>query len=221
MTESGARRQPRTPPKQVQESRRYDSPLRRERAAETRDRIIQAGAELAHEQASWNWRTVTIRAVADRAGVHERTVYRHFATEQDLRAAVLQRLEQEAGTTLEGLSMADLPEHVTQLFRYLSSFAGPTEQPSEAPFVALDLRRKEAILTAVTAEAADWPAHDQRTAAAMIDVLWGLPTFQRLVTAWGLDADDAARGTTWVIGLVADAIRDGRGPRSSVDRGSN
>jgi len=58
-------------------TRRYDSPLRRERAAQTRDSIISAGAELVHEFSSWDWRKLTIRAVAERAGVHERTVYRH------------------------------------------------------------------------------------------------------------------------------------------------
>jgi AcrR family transcriptional regulator len=205
----------------VTESRRYDSPLRRERAAETRDRIVQAGADLAREQSSWDWRTVTLRAVAERAGVHERTVYRHFATEQDLRSAVLQRLEQEAGTTLEGLAMADLPEHVSQVFRYLSSFTASTRASSDASFAAIDRRRKQAILAAVTAESPGWDDRDRRTAAAMIDVLWGLPTFQRLVTAWGLDTDDAARGTTWVIGLIGAAIQNGPGPQSSVDRSSN
>src|SRR5262245_58672451 len=57
--------------------RRYDSVVRRERAAQTRDRIVAAGSELAHEFASWDWKPLTFRAVADRAGVGERTVYRH------------------------------------------------------------------------------------------------------------------------------------------------
>jgi AcrR family transcriptional regulator len=73
--------------------RRYDSPVRRERAAQTRERILAAGAELLHGFPIWNWGALTVPAVATRAGVTERTVYRYFANERALRDAVLGRLE--------------------------------------------------------------------------------------------------------------------------------
>ena len=92
----------------TQARRRYDSPLRRQRAAETRERIVAAGAELLHGFPVWNWRALTIRSVAARAGVNERTVYRHFANERDLRDAVMARLESEAGVALEGLALGGL-----------------------------------------------------------------------------------------------------------------
>src|SRR5690606_23228727 len=59
-------------------TRRYDSALRRERALATRARIVTAGCELLQASSLRDWRGVTIRAVAERAGVNERTVYRHF-----------------------------------------------------------------------------------------------------------------------------------------------
>lgn len=192
-------------------TRRYDSPLRRERAAQTRERIVDAGAELAHELSSWDWRAMTIRAVAERAGVHERTVYRHFPTERVLRAAVLARLVEEAGLTPEDFSLTTLDAHVSTLFRYLSSFASTTSATDE-PFAALDERRKAGILTAVAAAAPDWPEPDRRVTAAMIDVLWGVATYQRLVTGWGLDAEEATRAATWVLELLAGAVRDGHRP---------
>src|SRR5207247_11265534 len=65
--------------------RKYDSPLRRQRAAETYDRIVAAGVAILHELPLWKWQALTLRAVAQRAGVTERTVYRHFATERELR----------------------------------------------------------------------------------------------------------------------------------------
>lgn len=105
-----------------QQTRRYDSPVRREQAAETRERILESGAALVHQQASWDWSGLTMRAVAAKAGVHERTVHRHFATERELRAAIVQRLLEESGISLEGLRLDDLPEQVGRLFGYLSSF---------------------------------------------------------------------------------------------------
>src|SRR5204862_2508851 len=63
----------------VTERRKYDSPVRRRQAAETRERIIAAGVDILHGFPVWNWRALTVGAVAERAGVNERTVYRHFA----------------------------------------------------------------------------------------------------------------------------------------------
>ena len=57
-----------SPPEPAQQRRRYDSRLRRERAARTRDAIVAAGLELAHERLAWDWRGLTIRAAAERAG---------------------------------------------------------------------------------------------------------------------------------------------------------
>ena len=90
------------------ERRRYDSPARRLKAAETRERIVDAGADLVHGFAGWDWQELTFRAVAERAGVGERTVYRHFPTERHLRDAVMTRLEQDAGITYEDVDLANL-----------------------------------------------------------------------------------------------------------------
>lgn len=196
----------------TKETRRYDSPVRRERSAKTRERIVEAGAALVHELASWDWRGVTVREVAARAGVHERTVHRHFATERDLRAAVLQRLVDESGVTVEGMRLADVPQHVQQLFDYLSRFSRAPQREPDAVFVALDDRRKAALLETVGAAAGRLSPEEQRLVAAMIDVLWGLPTYNRLISGWALDADDAARGVNWVIRLLAEAVEAGRGP---------
>jgi AcrR family transcriptional regulator len=193
-------------------TRRYDSPIRRERAGQTRDRIIGAGAELVHGLSSWDWRKLTIRAVAERAGVHERTIYRHFATERDLREAVLQRLMEEAGVTVEGLRLEEVPGHITELFRYLASFSSSNEPPTDATLAALDQRRKDALLEAVTGAASDWSEGDLRMTAAMIDVLWGVSTYRRLVSGWGLDSAEATRGTSWLIDLITAAIRSGAPP---------
>lgn len=69
--------------------RRYDSSSRRRQAAETRARIVAAGTELVHGFETWDWHDLTFKAVAERAGVGERTVYRHFPTEQHLHDAVM------------------------------------------------------------------------------------------------------------------------------------
>ena len=102
--------------------RPYDSPLRRQRASETRDRIISAGAALLHGFPIWNWRALTVHAVAERAEVNERTVYRHFATERELRDAVLRRLEEESGVDMEGLTLDGVQGITARMLEYVSNF---------------------------------------------------------------------------------------------------
>jgi AcrR family transcriptional regulator len=65
---------PERPASEVRPGRPYDGTLRRERAAETRERILDAGAELLHRSTVRDWKKLTVRAVAERAGVNERTI---------------------------------------------------------------------------------------------------------------------------------------------------
>ena len=195
--------------------RRYDSPIRRERAAQTRERIVLAGAELLHGFPIWNWRALTVRAVAERAGVNERTVYRHFATERELRDAVLQRLEEEAGVDLRGLTLDDVPEVTARILEYSSSFPVEPRTERDETVAAANARQREVLLAAVTEHTRDWSDVDRALAAAMFDVLWSPVSYERIVVDWDVDPKEAIRGITWVIGLIQAAIADGRGPGAS------
>jgi AcrR family transcriptional regulator len=192
--------------------RRYDSPVRRERAAETRERIIAAGAAILHDQPVWNWNALTIRGVAERAGVNERTVYRHFAGERELRDAVIARLEAESGVTLDGLELAELRGFTERLLEYVSSFPLEPRGPRDPTLVAAHGRQRDALLGAVRGANPRWSACDRTVAAGVLDVLWSVASYERLVADWDLDPKDAVRGVSWAIGLVEEAIRAGRRP---------
>jgi hypothetical protein len=53
----------------------------------------------------------------------------------------------------------------------------------------------------------------------MLDVLWSVGSYERLVADWGLAPDDAIAGVTWVIGLVERAIREDVGATASEETG--
>jgi AcrR family transcriptional regulator len=191
--------------------RRYDSPVRRAQAAETRERIVAAGAELLHGFPVWNWRALTARSVAERAGVNERTVYRHFPTERDLRDAVLERMRAEAGVDLEDLTVERVQEVATRIFEYTSNFPLEARTPRDATVAAENARQRDALLSAVSGAAAGWPAEDRAVVAGLLDVLWSPISFERLVGDWELDPKDAIAGITWLIGLIQAAL-DGDPP---------
>ena len=194
------------------ERRRYDSPVRRQQAAETRERIVAAGAEILHEHPVWSWRALTVRAVAERAGVNERTVYRHFPSERHLRDAVFLRFTDDAGVDLEGLQLDELRAVTTRILEFVSAFPTGSGAPGDPTLIAADQQLRQALVDAVAPATGDWPERDRTLAAAMLDVLWSVLTYERLVAGWGLDPKDAIRGATWVMGLVEDAIRAGHRP---------
>ncbi len=197
----------------ARQRRRYDSTLRRERAAQTRERIIAAGSALVHGFPTWDWRDLTFGAVAERAGVGKRTVYRYFPTERDLHEAIMRRLQEEAGVSYEGLGLDDLAGVTARVFATLSSFAvsrwgePDLQQPA---LVAEDQRRRDALIGAVTPSAPDWSDRQRRKAAAMLDVLWSVPSYERLTSAWDFDGEEATQVIAWMIGLLVDAIRHDR-----------
>jgi AcrR family transcriptional regulator len=192
--------------------RRYDSTVRRERAAETRERIIAGGADLLRNTSIRDWGALTIRAVAERAGVNERTVYRHFANERALRDAVMQRLEQQAGIDLANLRLEDIADVAARIFRLVSLHPFEPRAPLDPTLSEAHERQHDALLGAVNAHAKKWSPSERAIAGGMFDVLWSVGAYERLVVDWHLDREQAIRGISWVIGLVEDAIREGRRP---------
>ena len=196
-------------------TRRYESTVRPLQAAATRERIVDAGCEILRSSSVRDWQALTVRAVAERADVNERTVYRHFTNERGLRDAVMSRLETQAGIDLDGLTLEGIADITGRIFAVVS--AHPFEPSAQLDPTLNDAGRRQrgALLEAVTERTADWPAADRAVAAAMFDVLWSVSTYERLVGAWQLDPDRAVVGITWVIELIASAIQTNVTPWAS------
>jgi AcrR family transcriptional regulator len=196
--------------------RRYDSPVRRQRAAETRERILTAGAELLHGFPTWNWAALTVRAVAERAGVNERTVYRYFAAERELRDAVLERFEEESGVDVAGLALDEVVTVTARMLEYVSTFPLVPRAPRDDTVAAANARQRASLVAALEPHTEEWSTADRAVAGAVLDVLWSVVSYERMVIDWELRPDDAIRGLTWVIGLVEAAVRDGQVPHATI-----
>jgi len=190
----------------IESRRRYDNRARQEKAAQTRERIVAAGSDLVHGFESWNWRDLTFKAVAERAGVGERTVYRHFPTERHLHDAVMQRLESEAGVSYENVSLANLAETTARVFAALQRFSvrETFPAPPDDAFVSSDQRRRDALMRAVSD--AGGSETRQRVLAGLLDVLWSPASYERLVGSWGLNGADATAAIEWLMAKVVAAI---------------
>lgn len=193
--------------------RRYNSPLRQQQTAQTRERIINAGVKLVHSYHAWDWKNLTALAVGEGAGVSERTVQRHFPTERQLRDAVLQRVYEESGIGLDEVELGSFADVTERMFAYLSSFAVTPQPLNDPTFESMDKRRRDALLDAVVRATPDWAASEQENAAAVLDILWNQPPYERLMLAWGFDSERAIGALTWVIKVIEQAIRDEQRPK--------
>lgn len=203
--------------------RQYDSPVRRKRATETRERIVAAGSALVHSFATLDWSDLTFRAVAEKAGVSESTVYRHFASERELHDAVMHRLQQEAGVSYEGMTLDELPETTRRVFASLSAYAVSAwaRQTDDPTLVTADRVRMDALLGAVGEPAGSLAPEQRQVAAAMLDVLWSVSSYERLVTQWKMDGEQATAAITWVMGLIVGVLRDSPTPTPPACPGGN
>lgn len=188
-------------------TRRYDNRGRREQAAETRERIAASGAELLRRSSIRDWRTLTVRAVAAEAGVSERTVYRHFGTEKELRDAIMAHQQQAVGIDLGSLKVDDLADIAARVLRFAAGHARPPEPPLDPTLSETDARRRAALVAAVAEAAPDRSNDEHVRIAAVIDLLWSIDSFERLLTGWELSTDDAIEAVRWAIQLVVAASR--------------
>ena len=192
--------------------RPYESPLRRQRAVETRERIIAAGCRLLQSSSVRDWHALTIRGAADEAGVNETNG--------------LPLLRERTGTPGRG----DAPARAggrSGARRHAARGPGPCGSPHPFPRVVVpssaqapldptltdaNLRQRTALLGALEEPTAPWPEEDRIAAAALFDVLWSVATYERLVSDWDLDRDQAIRTVTWAIGLIGEAVSQDRRP---------
>lgn len=189
--------------------RAYDSPVRRARAEQTRERIVRAGAELVRAASVRDWRGVTVRAVALRAGVNERTVYRHFATERDLRDAVMQQLEHDAGIDLETMTLDDVGDVAARIAGVVAASRTTRRRAADPTLDDAGRRQHAALLAAVAAESPGLAPAEQRRVAALLDVLWSVSTYEHLVVDWDLDHAEAVAATAGLIDLLVASVRGG------------
>ena len=196
--------------------RRYDSPARRQQAAQTRERIVSAGADLVRGFRSWDWDELTFRAVAERAGVSERTVYRNFPSERHLHDAVMARLEDDAGVSYDDIALADVAGVTARVFASLHRFAieDSGHTPDDPTFAGADARRQDALLRAVSraGTALERRRTPRRRRAA-----------RRAVEPHHATSDSCANGSSttsqatgaveWLIGKVVEAVAHDKPPR--------
>lgn len=97
-------------------ARKYESPERAQAKQETRDRILHAVIDVVTREGV---HAFTVQNVANAAGVSHRTVYRHFATREDLLNGLDEMIERrgvQAGVDPKIPDLTELPQAIGPIY---------------------------------------------------------------------------------------------------------
>jgi hypothetical protein len=114
------------------------------------------------------------------------------------------------------VDLTNLADVTARVFASLQRFSvrQSLETPADPTFVGVDHRRRDALLRAVSASTPNWTDDQRRLAAGLLDVLWNLPSYERLVGVWGVDGENATGAIGWLMAKVVQAIEDDHPPRA-------
>ena len=171
----------------------YHSPLRQAQAAATGARILQACVSLMQQGSE-----LTYHAIAQAAGVQERTVYRHFSTKAELQAGVWEWITSRlTRTDFAARNTDDLVADMRNAFAGFDASGPLIRSMLQSPEgIAVRLRQqpgRQAMFQAcVDAAVPSAPDGVREQAAAALQVLYSAPSWDLLHTFWDMDAGQAA-----------------------------
>lgn len=199
----------------------YQSPLRQEQKAATRQRILEAASRLMEDR---GLEELSFAAVAAGAGVKERTVYRHFAN----KALLLEGLWDWFQGSVHYGPVAETEAEL--IAKPLSTFPGfdENEQFVRALWSSTQGRefrlsnvetRKAGINKAIADATRGLPPRQTRWIAAVIHVLYSGAAWSTMKDYWGLSGDEAGKASATAIELLINAVRSNLAPISRYREG--
>ena len=99
---------------------------------------------------------------------------------------MLARFEDESGVEVEGLALDDVAAVTARMLEYVSTFPIAPRTPRDDTVAAANARQRAALLAALEPHTAAWSPEDRAVVAAVLDVLWGVVSYERMVVDWEL-----------------------------------
>lgn len=191
-------------------ARTYSSDLRREQAEATRERIIAALSAVLDEGGSIEG--CSNREIAERAGVKEITVYRHFPSRDALLAAMWRWRNDRRGVSAGfPTTERDIAGKLPALFASFDAepeyiLATLTTASGRRMRASLDETRRQAFLDAL-ADTGTLSDQDRRKAAAVLQLLYSAYAWASLREQWGLSGEPAADAVGWAVETLIDDLK--------------
>lgn len=209
----------------VTAKREYRSPLRDEQSRRTRCQILDALVDLVTEQGAAD---LAIRDLAARAGVSQRTVYRHFPDRQALLDGLVDHISEQAEWSelddIEG-DITRLPDRVHRAWSTFDEFERQTRvlvllNRDPARLATSSVARGRNIDAALATTYPDLSPRDSRGIAGVIRLLASSHSWLRFRDEFDMTADEGAHYIKWALDLVVGELSRGNYPTSDAAVGA-
>jgi len=189
-------------------TRSYRSEIREAQSAETRERLVAHAADLLKEDGI---EALTLPKLAARATVSVPTVYRYFATLEDLLRALLDWLRPQIGMTPESILRADVASAPHENFPRFEAHAAVLEPLMESRAwyrvrVASQTNRSERGAEVLRSHAPELSQAELEAAAGAIFVLGSPQAWRWFRDTWGVDTARAADAAAWAMRTLVAAL---------------
>jgi len=188
--------------------RSYNSPLRERQAGQTREAILEA---LTAELAEGGLHELNIPAIARRAGVSVRTVYRYFPTRDALLDAVDRWMDETIVPGAPPASVDEMPRMAEKAFAEFD--ANETTMLAQwATTLGRDVRarRRRRRISAygdVLAEiTSNLSRAEARAAHAVISYLLSSLTWKTMREEFNMNGAESGRAVAWALRLLIDDL---------------
>lgn len=190
-------------------SRTYQSPLREAQAALTRERILMAAKTYLENNDLEN---LSLRHLAELAGVSPPTVYAHFRTVDDLVEAFFNWLSPRLGLRNPLPPLEQFGELPHKLFpnyeTYGALLRNLMNKPSWDRQRTADRGQRHGAWISAVSEALPQLAPEQRRRGAKAVSLFFTPTVWRwLVDSGEFEPEEAEQVAAWTINALVDALK--------------
>jgi AcrR family transcriptional regulator len=191
-------------------NRRYASPLRDDQKDRTRALLLDAAAaEIAEKgRATVDVDVLTLPAVARRAGVAVRTLYRYFPTKRALQDAYAARMVAASGWG-DG---PRTPDEVPALFeRTYAAMPATTKRGKRSAALEANRRARYASLSRALAPAVDGLDDvGRRAIPGLMQALGSVEVVGKLQLYWDLDGAQSGQAIGWAMRTLLAALDEGR-----------
>jgi AcrR family transcriptional regulator len=198
--------------------RPYSSPLRDSQVQRTRDLILDALTELLSEQPSDQ---VSTREIAERAGVSQPTVYRHYPDRQALLEGLADRVTLRWDASTGGRRWRSLDDLAASAVEALAiTEAHAVEAIAEAILNADPRRlsrasreRSEELRQLVVESFPEYSEREHLRITALLRIIYSVQSWLRMREEFGIPGTESGPVLSWALQTLVDEIRAGRFPR--------
>ena len=189
-------------------SRKYSSPLRQSHTQDTRERILQATAELLEASPHGD---ISMDEVARGAGVERRTVFRHFASKEALFDAFWTYINAKMDTRPLPRSLDELVAAPTETFVRFDAHEGVMRaslhtQSGHAMRMRSVPARREAFHACLEGALAKADADAATRTEALFHLLYSAGAWEILRDYCGMDGKQAGETVSWAMNTLLAAM---------------